>query len=233
MPAVPAPGDELAIFAHARHWKKYWSGIVSQYIHGDVLEVGAGIGSNVDLLLKTSQHWVCLEPDANLVQQLRAKMESDDRCEVVRGQLQDLDDSRQFDTILYIDVLEHIENDSAEVSEAASHLRSGGALIVLVPAHQWLFTPFDSAIGHFRRYDKAGLKACSPPALRLERLLYLDSVGLCASIGNKLVLGQSMPTYRQIMVWDKVMVPLSQWFDPISRYSLGKSLLAVWRKDPS
>jgi hypothetical protein len=130
-------------------------------------------------------------------------------------------------------VLEHIRNDLDEMSLAASHLRPGGTLIVLVPAHQWLITPFDTAIGHFRRYDKASLMACSPRSLNLKRLLYLDSAGLCASIGNKLLLRQSMPSYRQIMIWDRIMIPLSRWLDPISRHCLGKSMLAVWHKNPN
>ena len=52
---------------------------------------------------------------------------------------------------------------------------------MLSPAHQRLFSPFDAAIGHFRRYSRSMLRGISPPDLRLERLRYLDSVGLTAS----------------------------------------------------
>jgi hypothetical protein len=144
--------------------------------------------------------------------------------------LQDLEPAQHFDTVLYIDVLEHIQDDGRELNRAALHLNPGGSLIVLVPAHQSLFTPFDRFIGHFRRYNAASLRACSPAGLKLEKLLYLDSVGLCASIGNKLLLRQSMPSRRQILIWDSVMVPLSRWFDPILGHRLGRSLLAVWLK---
>ena len=53
----------------------------------------------------------------------------------------------RFDTILYIDVLEHIDDDLGELARSATHLRPGGHLIVLAPAHQALYSPFDKAIG--------------------------------------------------------------------------------------
>jgi hypothetical protein len=129
-----------------------------------------------------------------------------------------------------MDVLEHIADDRAELEMAADRLRPGGHLIVLAPAHQWLFAPFDAAIGHFRRYTKGTLGAAAPAALPLIRLVYLDSAGMLASLGNRLLLRSSMPTPRQIAFWDRVLVRCSRWTDPMFGYTLGKSVLAVWRK---
>src|SRR5439155_19234776 len=99
-------------------------------------------------------------------------------CESRLGTLEKFDDAETFDTILYMDVLEHIEDDRAEVARAAKHLRPGGHVIALSPAHQWLFTPFDRAIGHHRRYTRAGFGALATPDLEPVRLRYLDSIGL-------------------------------------------------------
>ena len=68
--------------------------------------------------------------------------------------------------MLYIDVLEHIEHDLDELARAASHLAPGGHLVVLAPAHQALFSDFDRAIGHYRRYNRAGLQKLAPAGLR-------------------------------------------------------------------
>ena len=103
-------------------------------------------------------------------------------------------------------------------------------MIVLAPAHQWLFTPFDKAVGHFRRYSKATLAAAAPPELRREKLIYLDSVGLAASLANRLLLKQAMPTHAQIQTWDRLMIPLSRVFDPLLGHRAGKSVLGIWRK---
>jgi hypothetical protein len=135
-----------------------------------------------------------------------------------------------FDTIIYIDVLEHIKEDRSELTEAARRLRLGGHVLVLAPAHQWLYTRFDNAVGHYRRYCKKTLAALTPDDLELVRLIYLDSAGLLASLGNRLMLHSAVPTPRQIAVWDKGLVPLSRLVDPLLFYSMGKSVLAVWRK---
>ena len=61
-------------------------------------------------------------------------------------------------------------------------------------------------------------------------MFYLDAVGLLASLCNRLLLRQQMPTSRQIQVWDRFLVPLSRWVDPLLGYRLGKSIVGVWRK---
>jgi len=61
-------------------------------------------------------------------------------------------------------------------------------------------------------------------------LVRLDSAGTLASLANRLALHQSMPTLRQIAVWDRVLVPVSRVLDPLLAYSIGKVVLAVWRK---
>jgi hypothetical protein len=79
-----------------------------------------------------------------------------------------------------LDVLGHIEDDDAELRLAARYLRKGGHLIVLAPAHQFLYSPFDGAIGHFRRHCRRSLRAAAPPELSFVLLRYLDSAGLMA-----------------------------------------------------
>jgi hypothetical protein len=117
-----------------------------------------------------------------------------------------------------------------ELSRAATLLKESGHLIVLSPAHQWLYTPFDREIGHYRRYSKKSLNEITPLRLRCVELRYLDSIGMLASLGNRLLLKSSMPTAGQINFWDKRLVPLSIFFDSLLQYRLGKSILGVWRK---
>lgn len=227
-------GSELELFAGVHNWKEYWAGQLRPFVKGDILEVGAGIGSNTRLLdsVGGSGRWVCLEPDPELLGQLTrniAQTEAQRSYEPVRGTLESLS-GQLFDTIVYIDVLEHIENDFEELNRAASHLRSGGHLIVLSPAHQRLFSPFDAAIGHFRRYDRKMLRAISPSGLRLERIRYLDCAGLILSAANMLLLRQSMPTKAQLGFWDRWIVPVSRVFDKRFGYSLGKTIIAIWER---
>lgn len=226
-------GSELELFAAASNWKSYWSQQVRPFISGDVLEVGAGIGSNTLILDPGGAgRWLCLEPDSDLFARLVQALErtrGGRTYEFVSGTLRTLK-GQQFDTIIYIDVLEHIEDDRDELDRAASCLRSRGHLIVLSPAHQRLYTPFDAAIGHFRRYNRAMLQRISPHCLSLVRLRYLDSFGLIASTGNLLLLQQPMPTRAQLGFWDRWIIPISRVLDPCFRYNVGKSIVAVWCK---
>jgi 2-polyprenyl-3-methyl-5-hydroxy-6-metoxy-1,4-benzoquinol methylase len=224
------------LFAAAGHWKSYLRRHVRPYLGQVVLEVGAGNGGTTRVLCDgKAARWVCLEPDLALADRLIASKsagELPDCCDTRIGTLADLDENDGFDTILYVDVLEHIADDRAELALAAHLLRAGGHLVVLAPAHAWLFTPFDDAIGHYRRYSKQTLRATAPAALTLTRLVYLDAVGLLASLGNRVLLKSSMPTPRQLAVWDRLMVPVSRLIDPSLGYTLGKSVLAVWKKAP-
>ncbi len=100
--------------------------------------------------------------------------------------------------------------------------------MVLCPAHNFLYSRFDKAIGHFRRYNKRMYRELSnQPPLKLE---YLDCVGVMASMMNKLLLMQSYPSEKQVKLWDRLFVRMSIVLDPLSFRMIGKSLLGVWEK---
>lgn len=224
-------GSELATFARATNWKHYLSHHIAPHVGERVLEVGAGIGSNIPYLRhRDTRRWVALEPDPALAAEI-PKAYGAEECQVVVGKLASLPRSEQFDTILYIDVLEHITDDAAELAAAARHLAPAGRIVVAAPAHQYLFTPFDMNIGHHRRYSASALAAISPQGCRLIDSRMLDSVGFFASLANRLVLQSSSPSERQIAFWDKAMVPMSQIVDRLSCYRLGKTVMAVWMRE--
>lgn len=226
------PGEELDAFALAGKWKRYWASLVRPFLGCSVLEVGAGIGTNTQMLCGAGHsRWVCLEPDPKLLSELRRRLTISPPAgcwESRLGTLADLGPDERFDAIVYIDVLEHLDDDAAELEKANRHLNPGGRLVVLAPAHGWLFSPFDAAIGHRRRYTRKTLTAAAPRKMTRLCLRYLDAVGMSASLLNRLMLRQRTPSERQILFWDRVMVPISRRLDPLFRYRLGKSLLGVW-----
>lgn len=225
-------GEELELFQLAVNWKRYLASRMRPFLRGDVLEVGAGLGANVPYFYDGSiNRWLSLEPDARLCEEYRQRQAEGripPRCELIQATLETLPESVSFDAILYVDVLEHIEEDKAEFERAYHHLKPGGHLLILCPAHNFLYSPFDKALGHFRRYDKRMYRELSPrPPQKLE---YLDSIGMLASMANKLLLKQSYPKEQQIKLWDRVFVRLSKIVDPITLRLIGKSILGVWKK---
>jgi len=80
----------------------------------------------------------------------------------VTGILNNLTADPLFDSILYVDVIEHIEDDAAEIRRAASHLAKDGHLAVLCSARQSLYSPFDKSVGHYRQYSKRMFRPLRP-----------------------------------------------------------------------
>jgi SAM-dependent methyltransferase len=224
-------GSELELFIKATRWKNYWASRVRPFVRGNVLDVGAGLGATFDYLGESAERWTCLEPDPDLCEQLKARVASHPRPPRVQcGTLDTIASGERFDGIVYIDVLEHIENDRAELERAAQHLAPGGSLIVLSPALQFLFSPFDQAVGHFRRYTAASLKAVAPSGVSLEDWFYLDGLGVLASLFAR-VAKRSAPTQSQIATWDKLIVPVSRVTDALTSHWFGRTIIMVWTKD--
>jgi SAM-dependent methyltransferase len=229
-------GNELDLFALAECWKSYLGRKIPQ-TGATVLEVGAGMGTTTAILCDgSSREWVCLEPDSSLLDRLEERIRSGSLpgcCHPFHGVISELPENEKYDCILYIDVLEHIQEDREELELAAGRLDLDGRLIVLVPAHPFIYSEFDSAIGHFRRYTRRSLAALEPPGCRLVKCSHLDSLGLLTSLANRLLLKQSMPTRRQILFWDRWLIPLTRVMDPLVGYSFGRVILGIWQKVPA
>ena len=233
MSEIDYQGNELGTFAAAKNWKSYYARLLKSDIRGRVLEVGAGIGGTMPSLWNSSvQSWLCLEPDPALVAELDSRIKEFKHGGVSSkvGTIDDLATDERFDCILYVDVLEHIRDDRGELRRASDHLREGGRLIVLSPAFQWLYSPFDRALGHERRYTARTLSKVFPRELKRERLFYADSVGALLSASNRVLLRKSLPTLNQVLFWDRVVIPVSKLIDPLTRPWFGRSVIAVYSR---
>jgi SAM-dependent methyltransferase len=226
-------GNELEVFERANNWKSYVRSKISRYLSGEVLEVGAGIGAFTEALSDCARQWWCLEPDVHLISSIAARQAAgrvSASTKLVAGTLAELDRSRSFDAILYMDVLEHIRDDAQEVRDAASRLSPDGRLIILAPAFQAVYSPFDAAIGHCRRYTRTSLDRIRPAELSNEACFYLDAPGLTLSLANRWLLRSAAPTDAQIAFWDTRIIPIARLVDPLMRFSFGRSVVAIWRR---
>lgn len=230
-------GNELELFKYAYNWKKYYAKFIHEFLKNDVLEVGAGIGETTHSLCDGTQNsWVCVEPDVQLAKEIETKKEKGylpSFIEIIPDTLDGIAVNRKFDAILYIDVIEHIKNDAEELKRATQFLKPNGHLIILVPAHNYLFSEFDKSIGHYRRYNKEMLAKAVPKELQKVDLRYLDSMGLWASLANKWFLKQEYPELKQIKFWDNYIIPVSKIIDAITFYAMGKTVVGVWKNTQS
>src|SRR5947199_10174718 len=119
-------GSELELFAAATNWKAYLSTLLAPFIGARVLEIGAGVGSNIPFLHTPAvRQWTSVEPDPDLANRITERIafgELPGTCRVLVGTIESIDETSRFNTVFYIDVLEHISDDAAELNRAAGHL---------------------------------------------------------------------------------------------------------------
>ncbi len=207
-------------------------------IGNTILEVGAGTGTITKKLLdrRPGCHVVAIEPATNLWTQLTDTVGNNPQVDLLPGTLADNEWSpelaRTFDTALYLNVLEHIEDDGAELTAATECLRPGGHVLVFVPAMPRLYSKLDRHAGHYRRYTRKTLKAAADAAgLEIQKLVYFDVVNalpywLVYTLG-----GREKITASSGWLFDKVLVPLSRFFQSIvPSPPAGKNLVMIARK---
>ena len=227
-------GDDLAVLAASHNYNAWIVDLVAPYVAGHVIEYGAGSGTISAKLLGYAQRLDLVEPEARLVTQLRQRFDALPQVTIFTDMLErHVASSRSdsFDTIVMINVLEHIENDRAAVAELVRTLRRNGRLIIFVPALPWLMSDLDRAHGHFRRYVRRDLLEIANGAhCAIEKLHYFDVAGiipwwLVNRVGKRVTFDA-----RSVALYDRVAVPIMRRVEAAIAPPIGKNLILVARK---
>jgi hypothetical protein len=223
-------GKELETFSKAKNFKKYWSSIFKARVKDKkiLIEVGSGLGSNVNFLKDIAKKYIGIEPDTQLCSKAKSSYETET---FINGDMDDLKNSQylDFDVIAYIDVLEHIERDYQELEIAVNKLCVNGYILIMVPAHQYLFSNFDKSVGHFRRYSVENLLSIMPINIKCLEIKQIDIIGyLIAYLINKTINPKGLSSFG-VTIWDK-LIPISKVIDRITGYKIGKSIIFIGQK---
>ena len=221
---------ELECYDEAKNWRKYQFENVLKYINSSVLEVGPGTGNNVQYYRDKASEITLLEINKDTADSLKSKFKGDKKITVQNSDINSQE--RKFDTILYMDVLEHIEDDEKEINRALEQLKPGGNIIFFIPAYQFLYSDFDKAIGHVKRYTKHFfLTFKRDKKISITELKYFDSIGFFMALLNKLFNKDKIETIGLgIKIWNKLIF-LSKIMDLIFFNKFGKSLLCIMKKN--
>lgn len=133
---------------------------IRQYLTGDVVELGCGAGFGIGTYLDRAARVYAVDHDPALLKQIRDRYPGERVTPINMDLLSDwsaLGDTRA-DAVILMDLLEHIEDELDLLCKIRGALRTGGYLLLKVPAQSRLYSPMDVASGHFRRYDKEDLK---------------------------------------------------------------------------
>jgi len=223
------PGKELEIFDKATIWRNYIYSITKKYIKNHTLEVGAGFGSFTESYYKNLQNLVLTDLDEHNIKILKKKFFNEKNIIIDNKPVNQL--AGKFNTIMYLNVLEHIKNDVDEINFALEKINTGGNLIILVPAHQNLYSKFDKAIGHCKRYDINFFKLNKFKNLKIKKLIFLDMLGYFLYFFNKFFFKEEIyPSKFKILIWDKIFTPITIFLDYFTRYKFGKNILCIYEK---
>jgi 2-polyprenyl-3-methyl-5-hydroxy-6-metoxy-1,4-benzoquinol methylase len=204
---------------------------LAPHIGRRVLEVGAGLGAVTMELVSRGRDVTALEPDPSLHARLNANVNG---AVTVNGTLHEVPSGTVFDTVLYVNVLEHIRDDAAELRAAASHLAPGGNIVVFVPALPALYGTMDEVSGHHRRYRRAELSAVLAAAgLRTTTITSFDPVGVVPYWVMYRVMRRTSLGSASVGLYDRVIIPLSRAAALLTRgRGPGKNLVAVGSPAP-
>ena len=224
------PGLELENFDKAHVWRKYIYFLIKKYFKDNFLEIGAGIGSFSKMYINKFTDITLTEAGTNNFNILKKKFINNKNIKISNNLIQNI--NKKFNTIIYLNVLEHIENDVSEINDAIQKLNKDGYLIILVPAHQKLYTKFDKAIGHYRRYDLEFFKKNKFNNAELIDLYYCDCLGYLLYFINQFIFKEEIyPSKLKIFIWDKIFAPASILIDFLLRYKFGKNIICILKKN--
>ncbi len=147
----------LESMSQAGFYNKWTLNKFKKYLKGEILEIGCGIGNFTSTLSKFGKV-TAIDIDPSLIENFKKDNISNIKSgygNIENGEYFFKD--KTFDTIVCINVLEHIKDDTKALENMFKLLKPGGNLILLVPIHNFLFGEIDKAIGHFRRYDQKEL----------------------------------------------------------------------------
>jgi len=216
-------------FDNANFHINYCLKFIKKYLKGDILEVGAGCGSFTNNYLNKSINSITLtELDKKNILDLKEKFKANANIKILNKNIEDV--SGKFDSIIYLHVLEHIKNDKKEILNATKRLNKNGFLVIMVPAHQKIYSNLDRAVGHFRRYE---IEFFNKNFKSLEKIniKFLDTMGYFLYLFNKFFFKKEVyPSKFKIFIWDKIFTPLTIIVDFIFRYRFGKCILVIYKK---
>ena len=231
------------IFSNNSNYRKYQFDLIAKYIGKNILEVGTGDGSFTSQMVNHNDNItriISIEPSDTLLKLHRDKYKFPNIVSVCNFDLFGVhpDSFGLFDTVIFIHVLEHIENDEEVLNHTYNLLEKSGHVLIEVPALPMLFSEHDKSLGHFRRYNKKLLNSIiDNEKYKIKKIWYQDPIGVLGSLyffklkkiklksneGDQLVKNQGS-------VYDKYVIPFEKYVEKFIKFPFGLSLTAILQK---
>jgi 2-polyprenyl-3-methyl-5-hydroxy-6-metoxy-1,4-benzoquinol methylase len=215
-----------------KHSSQYNCWIFEQilpHLGQNVLEVGCGNGNFTSLLVEQVHQVMAVDLNPDYVAATQNRLPHSN-LQVLHANALEMSWEQTFDTIIMLDVLEHITDDQQCVQRLYQYLQPGGKLLIKVPAMQGLYGSLDQAIGHHRRYTHATLETLFQQShFKDMQLWYFNALGILGWWLNGKLLRRTVPHSEQVGLFDRLVPVLRKLEAPIN-LPFGLSLFVVATK---
>jgi SAM-dependent methyltransferase len=226
--------DELKKMALAVNYNSWILDYIGPYIGKSVLEIGAGIGTYT---LTLSERGTVYATDfaVNCIEELKNKFKGNDKIvieglDITKSPDKSLWAPRKIDTVICLNVIEHIEDDIGALRNMAATTARGAHIIIMVPAFQFAFGTIDILDGHFRRYSRQMMRSRFEAAgIKPVRIRYFNSAGLLAWYYTNKIVKNRETSIGKIKIYDNLFVPILKVCESIIPPSFGQSVIAIGR----
>jgi SAM-dependent methyltransferase len=234
------PGRELEAMAEASNYHRWILGIFKPYLGHNIVEVGAGLGSFSELILehRNCESLSLVEPSDGMYQQLVARarrLKTTTRIATYHGTFVEvaslIKSETTPDSIIYVNVLEHIADDELELNTISQTLPQGGRAFFFVPALPWLYGTLDERVGHFRRYTKGELEERLRRAgFNIASSRYFDVSGIVPWWVMYCLLKSAKMSSRSVRFYDRLIVPAARRVESLVPPPIGKNVIVIAEK---
>lgn len=232
-------GTDLESMSFALNYHRWILELFAPYMGSRLVEVGAGTGSFSELILERKPESLTLvEPSREMyaildsrAREWSARADVETRNNVFAAVAEEVGAVRRPDSIIYVNVLEHVPDDEAELRAVQRTLGQGGRVFIFVPAFQWLYGGFDRRVAHVRRYARRELEAkCAAAGFKVLKSVYFDIAGIAPWWFKYCLLKSDSMEPGLVKLYDRCVVPLVKVAERIIPPPLGKNILLVAEK---
>ena len=196
------------LFRSTPNYADWIASLLEPHLGMRVLEVGAGHGTITARLARNGRTVVATDLSKRCVGELEARFADDPSVEVRAALVDDLPLDTPFDSVVLVNVLEHIEDDLGVLREIRARLRPGGKVLIFAPALEALYSRFDDEIGHVRRYRRSQLATTlSRAGFAVPEARYVNLPGAAAWWALSRQLGVRPTRSAFASLFDRVGVP--------------------------
>ncbi len=238
--AFSYPGRELEAMHGASNYHRWILQVFKPFLGRHLVEVGAGVGSFSELILENHacETLSLIEPSGKMFEQLSAyaqTLKTTTQVSTYHGTLSQvmpiIKTKQEPQSIIYVNVLEHISDDLFELNAIRESLAAEGRLFLFVPALSWLYGPFDERVGHVRRYTRGELAdKLNRSGFKVLLMKYFDLPGIAPWwIKYRLFKSANMEP-AAVKLYDRLVVPATRFLESLIAPPIGKNIIAIAQK---